>query len=100
MREHLVTSAIFVVPALVPIIFVSLKYDLGTRAIRKWSSIAVLVMLLVAGVSAVSHTTVTRCRRNPLEFCEYNDGVPMIATTVLVFVVACGIKAWYLYSER
>lgn len=100
MTRHLVTSAIFVALALVPIIFVCKKWDVGPGVIRRYSIIGVIVLLLVAGVSAASHTAVVRCRRDPREFCEYNDSVPMMATLVFVFVLTCGFKSWFLYDKR
>jgi hypothetical protein len=100
MTRHLVTSAIFVSLALVPVIFVCKKWDVGPGVIRKYSIIGGIVLLLVAGVSAASHTAVVRCRRDPREFCEYNDSVPMMATMVFVFVATCGYKSWRLYDTR
>ena len=42
----------------------------------------------------------TRCRRDPMEFCRYNDGVPMMAVIVIVFFVAGVVRARLAYANR
>ena len=58
---------------------------------------------VVMGTSVVylwSEVTETRCRRNPMEFCRYNDGVPVMAVIVMVFFVAGITRARLAYADR
>ena len=99
MVRHLITSACFVIPAAALVGYIAWRYDHLATA-RTFFIAAPMLLVLVGILSAGSATYTQPCPDNKLELCSYNDSVPAIAVAVFVFVIASGIRAWFLYAER
>lgn len=101
MLRHLVTSAVFIVPSLLLVVVVCWRWQVGKQfTIRNFVLGAVGVMIGVAVLSETAIVRERRCRRDPSEFCEYNDNVPAISVLVfLFFIIAIG-RSMMLYGER
>ncbi len=75
-------------------------YDVGARSLRNFVVYFAIAFAILVGVALTSKDYEVRCRDNPLEFCIYNDGVPAMATIVLVYTGAAGYRSWNLYDHR
>jgi len=89
-----------VIPSLAILTYVCTKYQLGNGPIRTFGIAAVLVLLLVALLSAASNIIVVRCTDDPSQFCEYNDSVPFMATIVAIYVIVTGFRTRHLWVYR
>lgn len=100
MARHLFISAIFVVPGLLLVVFTCRKWRVGENTVRNFGIMAAATMLIIAFLSEAAVVTVTRCRRNPAEFCEYNDNVPAMSVLAFGFLLTSIFRSIMLYSER
>ena len=97
---YMVRSALIMGAAVAAVAVVRWKFGLGTRTLKRLAIGYGLMLLLIAGLILVSNVTETRCRSNPAVFCRYNDGVPSIATVVVVFTAVAVFRAWSLFTNR
>jgi len=100
MARHLCISALFVVPGLLLVIFTCRKWRVGENTVRNFAMLAAASMLIIAFLSEAAVVTVTRCRRNPAEFCEYNDNVPAMSVLAFGFLLMSIVRSAMLYSDR
>jgi len=80
--------------------YIRFRYKCGVRALRRMTYWYLAGLVVLATIARWSEVTETRCRRNPMEFCRYNDGVPMMAVIVMVFFAAGVIRARLAYADR
>lgn len=88
------------VPGLAALGLVFVRFGEGRTTLRRFAIAFVVLLLVIAGVSAGSETYRQRCPGRPLEWCEYNDSVGAMATIAVVFSIAACVRAWMLYAER
>lgn len=80
--------------------YIRFRYDTGHRAFRRLCMWYGALVVVIAGLSLTSNVAEVRCRREPNEFCRYNDSVPAIATIAGVFFLVGVGRAWFIYSDR
>lgn len=97
---YMITSGLIMAIGVVYLAYIRFRYKSGVRALRRMIYWYVGTMAVVAIIARWSEVTETRCRRNPMEYCRYNDGVPVMATIVLVFFLASLIRARIAYADR
>lgn len=100
MARHLITSAIFLTLAYLPMVWVCTKFPIRSKALRNFGIGAVAVFGSVVLASMLANVTVRPCRRDATQVCEYNDMVPFIATVVAGYTIVTIVKSWWLYIER
>ena len=100
MARHLLLSAAFVLPGLALVVYTSRRWKTRRNTARNFAYMAVGTLAVIAFLSESAVVTVTRCRRNPAEFCEYNDNIPAISVLAFGFFLLSIIRSLMLYSER
>ena len=97
---YMITSAVVMGTSVVYLAYIRFRYKCGDRALRRMTYWYLSSLVVIATIARWSEVTETRCRRNPMEFCRYNDGVPVMAVIVMVFFVAGIIRARLAYADR
>lgn len=100
MGRHLFFSALFVVPGFLSILFISKKWNVGKNTIRNFTVMAFGSLAAIMFLSESAVVSVTRCLRDPTEFCEYNGNVPAMAVIAGGFFLICVLRSFTLYGER
>jgi hypothetical protein len=97
---YMITCAVVMGTSVVYLAYIRFRYKSGARALRRMTYWYLSSLVVIATIARWSEVTETRCRRNPMEFCRYNDGVPVMAVIAMVFFVAGIIRARLAYADR
>ncbi len=82
------------------VVYTSRRWQVGGNTMRNFGLMATGTLAVIAFLSESAVVVTTRCRRNPAEFCEYNDNVPAISVLAFGFLLTSIIRSMMLYSER
>ena len=100
MLRHLLTAGSAMAVGFGVLAYVHHRWGDGERSMRRFAIGFVIVLAVIAGVSAGSESYQVRCPDDPAEWCEYNDSVAAMATIAAVYVVASVVRSWMIYAER
>jgi len=98
--EHLVVSGAVMLAALAVAAYVRFRHDVGHRVFLRLILGWVMAVGAVAILSMTAKVTERRCPRNPIEWCRFNDNIPLIATVVFLYVCACLVRSFFLHFNR
>ena len=96
----MVTCAVIMGMSVAYLAYIRFRYTCGAQALRRMMYWYLAGLVVIATIARWSEVTETRCRRDPMEFCRYNDGVPVMAVIVIVFFVAGVVRARLAYANR
>lgn len=100
MAVRLIVSTVVMAAGYGVLMAIRHRYNTGARSVRNFAIYFAVAFAILVGVALSSEDYEVRCRDDPTQFCTYNDGVPAMATTVFIFVVAVGYRSWYLFDHR
>ncbi len=98
--RHLLTAFPFLAAGAALVGYAAYQWDRKLVTARNYWVAGVLVFCAITIMSATSTVTEVRCPDNPADWCLYNDSTPMMAVFAIGYLIACGIKSWFLYAER
>ncbi len=100
MVGHLVRAVVPTILGLGLVYFACDKWFEHANTKRNFTLLAVGTLALVAIQSRLANITTVRCPYDKSQWCEFNDSVPWMVTTVAVFVILSLIRSWTLYENR
>lgn len=98
--EHIVVSGSVMLVALAIAAYVRFRFDVGHRAFIRLAIGWFVAVGAVALLSLTAKITERRCPRDPVEWCRFNDNIPLIATVVFIYVGACLVRSFFLHFNR
>ncbi len=99
MVRHTLTALPFLAFGAALVAYCAHRFD-KLRSARTFLVAFPVMVVVIAAISGSSTKTEVRCLDDPNEFCIYNDSTPLIAVFAFLFLAACCVKSWLLYSER
>lgn len=100
MVGHLLRAAIPTVLGLGLVLLACNRWFRYKNTERNFAVLALATLVLVGIQSQLAMVTTVRCPYDKSQWCEFNDSVPAMVTTVAAFVVLSMIRAWTLYENR
>ena len=97
--QHVLTSAIGMLPGLAAVVFVHWRWDRPMTLLR-FAIAYVVALVIITLVSLGSEVYTIRCPSDPREWCEYNDSTPAMFAIAAGFVLVAWIRSWILNGER
>ncbi len=98
--RYMITSALLMGLGLGAAAYVRFRHNTAHRAFRRLVYYYIGLLALIAVLTAGADVSEVRCRGNPMEWCRYNDSLPVIALVVFAWLLVVLPRARFLYNDR